>query len=601
LYIFFTVNGNWIIARIEGTANNSAVLISIVSTSGNIDLMTTDISQIDNNAFLISTDTNFNFPMWGIPLTWPSAGSKRLISGATTTWTSSSTAVNGSAFNFGTKGALGITTSDTNSFVYFYENNVLRIGQVTSVGSVDVYVTPVDGLAAPPNPGSIIPLPVAITPTRLTSTIFFDIEFRKLSPTTVPAPIRVPGPTPVRSPAPIRVPPPIPIWLDITFSGILDVVVFTERAGSNEYYYYSLQYSPNLQFRFWDVNNLSMSDRGKTVHILTTTGYKVVATLGTIEDSSKKIDLNFKRTTVPNPPEGVTTRHRISRILISSLTNFDIDLFLSLVPPPGQLVPPPCPAHSLTNTQNIDDLQEVQIFTYGNIGFRIEPDGNCYQVHIVPDNPTSVMVSVWTNSDPNIDTYTHVEANGILFEIRSWGTHKLTAYTVSPVPITAMVRAAEIYIYRPAPFGGGTPPGMVTPAPFGGGTPPGMVTPAPFGGGTPPGMVTPAPFGGGTPPVPPPPSQIVTPSVPPSAPFSQTMVTPVVTFKRSGDRSISVKHIYKSDGTGYRHVSNQDGSYSSKGPFFTYTAQGQKIFITYTGNAVRTVSEVQPTAGSEPV
>ena len=193
------------------------------------------------------------------------------------------------------------------------------------------------------------------------------------------------------------------------------------------------------------------------------------------------------------------------------------------------------------------------------------------------------MVSVWTNSDPNIDTYTHVEANGILFEIRSWGTHKLTAYTVSPVPITAMVRAAEIYIYRPAP------------------PPPGMVTPAPFGGGTPPGMVTPAPFGGGTPPVPPPPSQIVTPSVPPSAPFSQTMVTPVVTFKRSGDRSISVKHIYKSDGTGYRHVSNQDGSYSSKGPFFTYTAQGQKIFITYTGNAVRTVSEVQPTAGSEPV
>ena len=154
------------------------------------------------------------------------------------------------------------------------------------------------------------------------------------------------------------------------------------------------------------------------------------------------------------------------------------------------------------------------------------------------------------------------------------------------------------------PFGGTPPaPVMVPPAPFGPPPVPEMVPPVPFGPSSlPPGMVPSTQIGGTPPvPVPPPPSQIVAPSVPPSAPFRQTMVTPVVTFKRSGDRSISVKYIYKSDGTGYRHVSNQDGSYSEKGPFFTYTAQGQKIFITYTGNAIRTVSEVQPAAGSEPV
>ena len=387
LYIFFTVNGNWIIARIEGTTN-LAVLISIVSTSGNIDLMTTAVSQIDNNAFLISTDTNFDFPMWGIPLTWPSAGSKRLISGTTTTWTSSRTAVSGTAFDFGTSVALGITGSDTNSFVYFYENNVLRIGQVTSVGSVAVYVTPADGLAAPPtNPGSTIRLPVAITPTRLTSTIFFDIEFRKLSTTPGPAPRAPPTTVPAPRASPTTVPAP--------------------RAPP---------------------------------------------------------------TTVPAPR----------------------------VPPASVPRAPPA----------------------------LPPIG-------VPVAPPRV---------------------------------------------------------PPAPFGGPSslPPGMVPSSQIGG-------TPS-----APPGMVPPAPFGG-TPPAPAPPSQIVAPSVPPSAPFSQTMVTKVITFTRSGGRSISVKHIYKSDGTGYRHVSNQDGSYSEKGPFFTYTVQGQKIFITYTGNAIRTVSEVQPAAGSEPV
>jgi hypothetical protein len=530
-----------------------------------------------------------------------------------------------------------ISLSDIGSFIFFFTNNNLivgRIGQFPAFSIIFKVEILHNEVMLPSSVNAAVPID------GLTFGISTDMNFPSYGftmpppPTTVPAPIGAPGPAPrgptpapIGSPSPApRAPPPaplgspgpaprgptpapIPIWLEITFPNTLQVVVYTERAGSEVYYEYSLQYSPDWQFRFWGVTNLSVSDTGKTVHILTDTGDKVVATLGTIDDMSKKIELNFKRTTIPNPPEGSTTRHKISRILISSLTDFSIDLFLSLVPPPGQRVPPPCPAHSLTNNQNIDDMQEVQIFTFGGIGFRIEPDGNCYQVRIGPDNPTSVMVSEWTNNDPNLRTYTHVEAAGILFEIINWGTHYLTAYTNSPVPITTMVRTAEIYMYRPAPP---PPPGMVPPAPFGGGTPPGMVPPAPVPGmvppapfgpsSLPPGMVPPAPFGG-TPlvRVPPPPSQIVAPSVPPSAPFRQTMVTPVITFTRSGDRSISVKYIYKSDGTGYRHVSNQDGSYSEKGPFFTYTAQGQKIFITYTGNAIRTVSEVQPAAGSEPV
>jgi hypothetical protein len=90
------------------------------------------------------------------------------------------------------------------------------------------------------------------------------------------------------------------------------------------------------------------------------------------------------------------------------------------------------------------------------------------------------------------------------------------------------------------------------------------------------------------------------PSIAPAVPFRETRITPVATFKNIDGKSIIVKNVYKPDGTGYRHVTTFDGS-SSKGPFFNYTVQDQKIYITYRSNGKRLVSSKQPEIGSEPV
>jgi hypothetical protein len=134
------------------------------------------------------------------------------------------------------------------------------------------------------------------------------------------------------------------------------------------------------------------------------------------------------------------------------------------------------------------------------------------------------------------------------------------------------------------------PPGMVPTT--GGMVPPGMVPP----GMVPPGMV-PQPVA-------------ITPQVPsrspqpvalaPSAPFTENRVTSVITFKNSDGASINVRNVFKPDGTGYRYIDTPNGT-KSKGPFFTYTVQGQKIYITYTGNDKRVVSTREPVVGSEPV
>jgi hypothetical protein len=116
---------------------------------------------------------------------------------------------------------------------------------------------------------------------------------------------------------------------------------------------------------------------------------------------------------------------------------------------------------------------------------------------------------------------------------------------------------------------------------------------SPFAGSQPPpGMIQPipSPFAGSQPG----PSTVSVPQVP----FSETMLTKPLSFVTTDQTSISVRFVYKKDGTGYRNVFTS--SSSNKGPFFTYTKDDKEKKIVYTVNGKRYETTVWPEVGSEP-
>ena len=163
---------------------------------------------------------------------------------------------------------------------------------------------------------------------------------------------------------------------------------------------------------------------------------------------------------------------------------------------------------------------------------------------------------------------------------------------VQPPPISGSQPPPGMVQPGPSPFAG---PGMVQPPPFAG---PGMSQPPPISGSQPPpGMVQPPPFAGpGM--AQPPPISGSQPGTTPQVPFSETMLTKPVSFLTTDQTSISVRFVYKKDGTGYRNVFTS--SSSNKGPFFTYTKDDKEKKIVYTINGKRYETTVWPEVGSEP-
>ena len=346
----------------------------------------------------------------------------------------------------------------------------------------------------------------------------------------------------------------------------------------------------------------------------------------------------------------------ISSIRITNFYAFETQFTSSPAPGTGNSPSPVCTP--LTNVEPTSALYYWRDYVNNEYGYKIIPDttDGCRRAVRIGINTTPTpSIETLLESTTDRSNFTYLTCESIQFKIISYGTTYIYAYAVNPsISISNQINTfspIEMYGYT-QPISGFQPgPGMVQPAPNS--ASPSSSTGAPFASptsstgpsmtptsSTGPAMtptsstgptmaptsstgpaMTPtsstgptmaptfaSPSSTGAAPFASPSSTGPTmapaapngPSIAPAVPFRETRITPVATFKNIDGKSIIVKNVYKPDGTGYRHVTTFDGS-SSKGPFFNYTVQDQKIYITYRSNGKRLVSSKQPEIGSEPV